>query len=105
MRRKGRERESKVQGGRQSLHALVQDGVSMVTSAGYQKIEAPTVCLHSTLPQPLNTIYLLQHIIAYLAICQFCHVSVVFASKQKNVFKNSTHADRETDRQRDRDRG
>lgn len=31
-------------------HALVQNGVSMVTSAGYQKIEAPSVCLNSPLP-------------------------------------------------------
>lgn len=31
-------------------HALVQNGVSMVTSAGYQKIEAPSVCLNSLLP-------------------------------------------------------
>lgn len=43
----------KVEGAQQSL-ALVQNGVSMVTSAGYQKIEAPSVCLHSALPLPIQ---------------------------------------------------
>lgn len=48
-----RERERKVEGARRS-HALVQNGVSMATSAGYQKIEAPSVCLRSALPLPIQ---------------------------------------------------
>lgn len=38
--------------GRQSVLTRVPDGVSMVTSDSYQKIEAPSVSLHSTLPAP-----------------------------------------------------
>lgn len=34
--------------------ALVQEGVSMVTSAGYQKIEVSSVCLRSALPLPIQ---------------------------------------------------
>lgn len=39
------EQTERSEGGRQSLRALVQDGVSMATWAGYQKIEAPSVFL------------------------------------------------------------
>lgn len=51
--------------------ALVQDGVSMVTSAGYQKIEVPSVCLHSALPIQRHTaIYLLLQFHILLLVMQ-----------------------------------
>lgn len=76
----------------------------MVTSAGYQKIEAPSVCLRSALPlsiQKHNTIYiLLQQTISYVALYfAVCLVSVVCASQidQKHCLAVYAQRDRQTD--------
>lgn len=59
-------------GGRQSVCALEQDAVSMVTSAGYQEIEALSVCLYSSLAlsiQKHNSIhFILQPTVSYVAL-------------------------------------
>lgn len=78
---------------RQSLHALVQVRVSMVTSAGYQKIEAPSVCLHSALPLPIRKHHL-SHDTAhnfipalYYAVC--LAGAPCASNSSKNLFKNT----------------
>lgn len=87
------EREIEVERAWQSLHALVQVRVSMVTSAGYQKIEAPFVCLHSALPLLIRKHHL-SHDTAhnfipalYYAVC--LAGAPCASNSSKNLFKNT----------------
>lgn len=100
-----KERERKIEGGWRS-HALVQDGVSMVTSAGYQKIEAPSVCLRSALPLPIQKRHLSPpsaHNFIFRSLFTVYPVTAVqgsYRSKNTVWHYTHTHKDRQTNRQR-----
>lgn len=67
---------SKEEGRNRQAITVVLDGVSMVTSAGYQKIEAPSVCLHSA---PLLAIQKRKVIFLFFFLPTILYVALYFA--------------------------